>query len=330
MSSQFGYCGEMMFSMIRMAGDAIAARSSAERRLCIVNYHQIFSDEHALLEEEPSVAKFRWQMELLAKAFNVIPLSQAVDALAAGTLPPRAVCITFDDGYRSFQQHAFPILREYGLPATVFVASGYINETNMWNDRILKALECAPGPSIDLRSLGLETYQIDDSKNRRQAISRITERVKYQSFDTRQAMAIKLEEITGKKLNEPLMLTAPMLRELSESGIEIGGHTVSHPILMQTDDQVALHEMETGKRDLEAIIQKPVQFFAYPNGKQGIDFDERHVQLARQIGFSAAFTTAHGPATSKHDRFLLPRSRPWDKTPAGFGLRLLFWLAGKY
>ena len=59
----------------------------------------------------------------------------------------------------------------------------------------------------------------------------------------------------------------------------------------------------------------------------GKDFDERHTAMAREAGFSAAFTTSVGAVTSALDRFQLPRSRPWDRSPLMFGLRLLRWLA---
>ncbi|UUZ51382.1 hypothetical protein LP420_19160 [Massilia sp. B-10] len=81
----------------------------------MVNYHRILEAADPLLESEPDVATFRWQMELLANCFNVIPLYEAVGLIGTGRMPPRAVCITFDDGYRSVHDLALPILQELKL-----------------------------------------------------------------------------------------------------------------------------------------------------------------------------------------------------------------------
>ena len=97
---------------IRAIGDLIAPSGKGEGRLCIVNYHRILSAPDPLLESEPDIEMFRWQMKLLAECFNVMPLHDAVQSLGTGRMPPRAVAITFDDGYRSIHDLALPILRQ--------------------------------------------------------------------------------------------------------------------------------------------------------------------------------------------------------------------------
>ena len=133
--------------------------------------------------------------------------------------------------------------------------------------------------------------------------------------------------MVGDDLASGLMLTPAMILNLRRSGIDIGAHTVTHPILTSLDNETARLEIVAGKADLEEIIGQPVRLFAYPNGKAGMDFDGRHTAMVREAGFDAAFTTLPGPITRGHDRFQLARSRPWDKTPLMFGLRLLRWLA---
>jgi peptidoglycan/xylan/chitin deacetylase (PgdA/CDA1 family) len=124
-----------------------------------------------------------------------------------------------------------------------------------------------------------------------------------------------------------LMLTPEMVRTMAAQNFEIGAHTVSHPILTSLSDEAARHEIGQCKRDLEAITGTAVRYFAYPNGKVGKDFDERHKEMVRAAGFTAAFSTEVGPAVRGRDMFQLPRSRPWDTNPFLFGLRLLRWLA---
>ena len=321
---QLGWLGALA---LRTAGSAIALHSS-RRSLAVVNYHRVLARPDPLLQSEPDIAAFRWQMALLAECFNVMPLYDALRALDAGCLPPRTVCITFDDGYRSVHDLALPILREFKLPATVFVTSGYIGDDagNMWNDRIIHAVQSLPAGTLDLGDLGLECYSLDSMEARRKTAERLTEVGKYMLPAARAALVQRLDQLSGMK-DDALMLTPAMLHALDASDIEIGAHTVSHPILTSLDDESARFEITAGKAQLESLIGKPVRLFAYPNGKVGKDFDARHVDMVRQAGFFAAFTTAIGAITGDQDRFQLPRSRPWDRIPFRFGLRLLSWMA---
>ncbi|MES2900220.1 MAG: polysaccharide deacetylase family protein [Pseudomonadota bacterium] len=315
--------------LIRAAGDAIARRAG-EGRLCIVNYHRILDRPDPLLDSEPDLETFRWQVGLLADCFNVLPLGEAVRALAAGTLPPRAVAITFDDGYRSTHDLALPILQEFALPATVFVTTGHIeNDSSMWNDIILEAVRRLPHSVIDLHDLGLGEYPMHSAEDRKNTADALTEKCKYLAPEERQVLTNRLQSMTRDDLQQELMLTPAMIRTLAQTQVEIGGHTVSHPILTRIDDEAARYEIVENKRQLEAITGQPVTLFAYPNGKYGIDFDQRHVQMAGQAGYQAAFTTAIGSATRRDDLFKIPRSRPWDASRLMFAARLLKWLAGR-
>jgi len=314
-------------SLIRAMGDTIAL-AGRRNRFCVVNYHRILAAPDPMLESEPDLATFRWQMALLARCFNVLPLSAALKALDAGTLPPRALCITFDDGYRSVHDLALPVLREFGLPATVFVTSGHVGERDMWNDCIIEAVQQLPAGQLDLRHLGLDNYSLHDLAARKATLARLIEGSKYLPAPARLALVEELSGLLGEGAGaKGLMLTKEMVANLDRHGIEIGAHTVSHPILTSLDDEAARGEIVGGKEQLEEVLGKPVRLFAYPNGKPGKDFGAGHVAMAREAGFNAAFTTVPGAITRQDDRFALARSRPWDQTPLMFGLRLLRWLA---
>jgi peptidoglycan/xylan/chitin deacetylase (PgdA/CDA1 family) len=313
--------------LIRAVGDKIAPEGVGKGRLCIINYHRVLEAFDPLLESEPDIKTFRREMELLADCFNVLPLNAALQILATQRMPPRAVCITFDDGYRSTHDLALPILKELSLPATVFITTGYVGEGNMWNDRIIEAVRRLPCGQYDLRELALGIYTIQTLQDRKNAIRKLTENSKYLPPKARLDLTLRLESLAGGVFNNNFMLTPEMISNLATQGMEIGGHTITHPILTSLEDETARHEIAGGKHQLELITGKPVQLFAYPNGKVGMDFDERHVTMAKEAGYSAAFTTAIGAATQQQDQFQLPRCRPWDSTPFFFGLRLLSWLA---
>lgn len=316
-------------SLLRALGNAIAPRAVGKGRLCVVNYHRILPAPDPLLDSEPTVDTFRWQMELLAECFNVLPLHDAVQMLSTERMPPRAVAITFDDGYRSTHDLALPILREYQLPATVFVTTGHMEKGSMWNDIILEAARRLPAGELELQDIGHGRYPLHTVADRHQTAAALTERSKYLPPAERAQLHRKLEALAGVTLQRDLMLTREMLHALDRHQVEIGGHTVSHPILTRVDDATAREEIVNNKRQLEAAIGKPVRLFAYPNGKRGVDFNATHTQMVRDAGYAAAFTTAIGPATSHSDLFEIPRCRPWDANPLMFAGRLLRWLSGR-
>lgn len=313
--------------LVRLVGDWLARRNRADGRLCVVNYHRILETADPLAPGELDLATFRWQMQVLADGFNVMPLDAALEAMATHRMPPRAVCITFDDGYRSTHDLVLPILQQFNLPATVFVTTGFIGDGNMWNDTIREAVRSLDGDTLDLSGHGWGTFSIGAPEQRRRAVLDLTKLAKYlpppQRLDLTRELARRARGVPAPSL----MLTADMLRSLESNRVEIGGHTVSHPILTRLDEDTARFEITECKRQLDAICRQPVRYFAYPNGKFGFDFDARHMAMARAAGFTAAFTTAIGAARASNDLFSLPRGLPWDTSRWLYTLRLLRWLA---
>jgi peptidoglycan/xylan/chitin deacetylase (PgdA/CDA1 family)/glycosyltransferase involved in cell wall biosynthesis len=316
----------LLAQLIRSLGDSISS-FGPEGRLAIITYHRILERPDPLLESEPDIEKFTWQMETLASCFNVLPLHDAITLLRENRIPPRAVCITFDDGYRSCHDLALPVLTRLSLPATVFVSTDFLDNGNMWNDRILEAVRLLPLGQLDLHELGLGSWPLSCIEDRKKIVAELDRNCKYLSAQGRLKIIEKLEMLTGQIKAPQQMLSRDMVLALARQNIEIGGHTITHPILAKLSDESARYEIVENKRTLEEIIGKPLRLFAYPNGKAGMDFDQRHVKMVEDAGYFAAFTTAFGAASKHHDFFQFPRSRPWDATPFWFSVRLLSWLA---
>jgi peptidoglycan/xylan/chitin deacetylase (PgdA/CDA1 family) len=320
---------EISARFIRAAGNAIAPGKAGAGRLCVLNYHRILSVPDPFLDSEPDVAAFDWQMQLLKQCFNVLPLHEATHLLTTGRMPPRAVAISFDDGYRSIHDLAMPILVKHGLPATVFVTTGHMHDDgSMWNDMILEAVRRLPATPLELSALGLGAFPMAGPAERKQTAGALTELCKYMPLAERTRFTDYLQHLAGVNLRQDLMLTGDMLRTLMRNDIEIGGHTVNHPILTRLDDNMARREIVDNKTHLETMIGQPVRLFAYPNGRPGTDFDARHAAMVQDAGYDAAFTTVGCAATAANSRFEYPRRRPWDTTPLRFSMRLLRWLAG--
>jgi peptidoglycan/xylan/chitin deacetylase (PgdA/CDA1 family) len=208
------------------------------------------------------------------------------------------------------------------VPATFFLATSFIDGGRMWNDSVIETIRRAQGDTLDARCIGLDTLSISTIGLRRQAIERLLAALKYLPLEERQRRIEELAAETSRSLPSDLMMTAEQVRHLRASDMEIGAHTVTHPILTQLNSERADSEIRDSKLRLEAITGNPVTLFAYPNGKPGRDYRQEHVGMVKRLGFEAAVSTAQGVAHAASDPFQLPRFTPWDRTPGKFVLRL--------
>jgi peptidoglycan/xylan/chitin deacetylase (PgdA/CDA1 family) len=307
-----------------LSGVASAVSPRGTRgRLSILIYHRVRPQD--VPDDEGSVRadEFSRQMETLAEHFHVLALPEAVERLASGTLPSRAASVTFDDGYADNATVALPILLQYRVPATFFVATGYLNGGRMWNDTIAHAIARHPGAQIDLTSEGLGIHAIGTPAERRATTANVIASWKYAEPRARDGFAARLAERVHLKADPTLMMTTAQVLQLATAGMTIGAHTVSHPILKRLPDEQARAEIIESRRVLQEMIRLPVALFAYPNGRPGTDYSSVHVQMVREAGYSAAVSTAWGAARHGADTFQLPRFTPWDRTPARFATRLV-------
>jgi peptidoglycan/xylan/chitin deacetylase (PgdA/CDA1 family) len=309
-------------ALMRMLGHLLSG-SGRSAKLLILAYHRVVPERDPLLNGTVDVRTFEWQMLLLADRFAVLPLTEAVTRLLAGTLPPRTVCITFDDGYADNVSVALPVLRKHDLTAAFFIATDFLDGGRMWNDTIIESVRGARGDVLDLRACGLDAYAIGDPEARRRTISKLLGALKYLSPTDRLRRTEALARQVGADLPNDLMMRSSQVLELQAAGMEIGAHTASHPILTRlTLEQVEADIRRGRERLLELGIRK-VDAFAYPNGRPGIDYEQVHAQVVQRVGFKLAVSTAWGCARSTTDAFQLPRIAPWDKTRRRFNLRML-------
>jgi peptidoglycan/xylan/chitin deacetylase (PgdA/CDA1 family) len=294
-----------------------------ESRLSILIFHQVLQQRDPLFPDEPDAVRFEAVLRFVADAFRIMPLAQAATALREGTLPPGAMAITFDDGYADNETVAAPILKRLGLHATFFVANGFLDGGRMWNDTVVEALRRTRVQRLDLSAYGLGVHVLDSWAQRRQAIDLLLPKVKYLPLAQRQSQVEAIASACGEKLPDDLMMSSRQLQDLRRSGMGIGGHTVSHPILCSVPDDEAQAEIRNNKAALEAALQEPVTLFAYPNGKPDADYAFRHTEMVRAAGYQAAVSTAPGASSRGSDLMQLPRYTPWDQDPLRFSMRLV-------
>lgn len=302
---------------------SILSPGGRSARLSILIFHRVLSRPDPLFPGEVDVHRFEQVCSFLKAWCNVLPLAAAVDRLRASSLPARAACITFDDGYADNYRHALPILERHGLHATFFVATGFLDGGRMWNDTLIEAIRTTKRESIDFGDLGfgkLATRSIDD---KRAALATLIPALKHRETASRdEAVAAIAAHCGTGKLPSDLMMTSAELRALHAAGMGIGSHTVNHPILALCDQSTARREISEGRSNLEDLLGERIGLFAYPNGKFGADYTQEHVDIVRELGFDAAVSTNTGASGQGDDAFQLSRFTPWDREAWRFGLRL--------
>ena len=172
--------------------------------LSILIYHRVLARPDPLFPGEVDRVLFQRQLRLLRRFYTPLPLHLALQRLQDGSLPPRAACITFDDGYADNAEHALPLLQQHGLHATFFIATGYLDGGQMWNDRVIDAVRQVKAATLDLRDLGLDLLPLASLAQRRAAIEHVLGRLKYLPLEQRQHLAVEVQRRAGGAQPDPL------------------------------------------------------------------------------------------------------------------------------
>jgi peptidoglycan/xylan/chitin deacetylase (PgdA/CDA1 family) len=261
-----------------------------------------------------SIAHFDQQMARLASDYTVITLDDLSECFPdLSVLPANSAIITFDDGFRDNYLNAFPILKKYNLTATIYVCSGTVdNGKRLWFDRVSLILNSSKVRTFRFNGESFDFYPDGFSVH-----YRIHEMMKDYSPEQMDhsieelAASIGVDESSLEMTEGSGMLSWDELREMQESGITIGAHTVTHPILSHLDDNVLEYEMLMCQRVLQNNLGRAVRHFSYPNG-QPADYDDRALEIVSKHYDSATTTTA-GLTTETADIYRLPRMHVDDE-----------------
>jgi peptidoglycan/xylan/chitin deacetylase (PgdA/CDA1 family) len=310
--------------VILRALTALSAPAGERSRLSVFYFHRALARPDPLLPSEPDAATFDRMLGWIGSQFRVLDPLDACERLFAGTLPSRPALVTFDDGYRDNFTVALPILQQHRMQAAFFVSTAFLDGSMMFNDRVIEAVRgCTaqslplPGPDGEAR----RSVPVRDLAERRVAIDLILAAIKHLPPAQRDERVLELERAAGATPARGLMMDPGQVAALHRTGMRVGGHTRTHPILLALDDAAAEREIGGGLDDLAAMTGERPLLFAYPNGKPGSDFDARHVSMVERAGCHYAFTTQPGAASRASRRYELPRFTPWDRQRTKFGLR---------
>jgi peptidoglycan/xylan/chitin deacetylase (PgdA/CDA1 family) len=311
----------------------------------ILMYHRIANEPIDYWGLAVSPANFDEQLSVLRRTRHPLPLADFVRDLVAGTLHPAAVALTFDDGYVDNLVDGLPRLAVADVPATVFLATGYLDRLEpFWWDELAEFVLLEAGPkSFEIMmhgqpkrfELGAEsTLRAEDakavpgSKSRRDVLEAIYRAIRCLDEEERRATIVQLRSIFGGHDDRATLgraMTGDEVRTLVADGlVTIGAHTVTHPALPELDAAACGRELSDSKLACEAIIGAPVTDFAYPFGELNADVRE----AAKTAGFVSACSTQRGPAVATSDVFALPRLYIPDLDGDAFEQRIRWASAG--
>jgi peptidoglycan/xylan/chitin deacetylase (PgdA/CDA1 family) len=294
-------------------------------RFQILVYHKVSPDRHPLYEPVDP-ARFEQQMRFLSECYTVMDLAELAERSARGSLPPAAVAITFDDGYRDNYEYAFPILKKYGLCATIFVATGVIGTSDrLWHDRVFDAFRFATRDRVRLKHDELPELILDSAAVRQRSLGAVLTKAKTLWGEARLRLVEDVEETLRPSMPvlSRYMLNWDEVREMRRGGISFGSHTVTHPVLSRLPHDELMRELAESRQQLQEELDVPIQAFAYPNGRAA-DYNEEVKNVLRESGYKWAVTTESGFNRSFADPYELKRDLPWASEIELF--RFLFFL----
>ncbi|MDO5102166.1 MAG: polysaccharide deacetylase family protein [Lautropia sp.] len=287
---------------------------SHSNRLLVLMYHRVIDDPRAdpfELGMCVSRQRFAEQLAWLKKSAQVLPLDVAVTRLLAGEpLPPRSVAITFDDGYRDNLQIAAPMLKQYELPATVYVVTGKLEENiPLWWDQVIAMMAGTSKSTLDTLALGLPelppTLSLSPNHRRDTCILLLEtlwshNALRIEETLSRLAAQLKPADLPWLKAER---MTPAEVQAIAAEGFSIGGHTVSHVDPKHLNRDQLLHELSTSRQTLQNLCQQPVDSFAYPGGRSSVWMPD----LLAQAGFHHAVSTIRGINQAPVDRYAIAR-----------------------
>jgi glycosyltransferase involved in cell wall biosynthesis/peptidoglycan/xylan/chitin deacetylase (PgdA/CDA1 family) len=344
----------------RPTGAEISSRAvrptgnTSNAKALVLMYHRVaggLSDPWSLCV---APERFAQQLEVLRKFTEPIPLRDLVATFRSGDMPARASVLTFDDGYADNFHNAQPLLQSFEIPATFFLTTGAIGSPNeFWWDELDRLL-LQPGRLPNLLQLdingAIQKWELGDAADYSEEHFRRDSRWKAPENppSSRHALYVALwrllqpltendrrsvlnellvwagREAHGRSTHRPLSLDEVTALG-QEKLVEIGSHTVTHPVLPELPFEMQRDELRRSKARLEEILGRPVTSFAYPYGS----YAAGTVPIVRESGYACACSTNDGVVTRSADWYQLPRVEVQDWDGAEFGRRLSTWFESK-
>ena len=306
----------------------IAAYSGARDVPLVIGYHKVVEDfrsgaERFIPSMLISVRMVEHHLDWLGRRFRFISLDEMAERLEEGRGFEKPVAaLTFDDGYSDFYHHAFPLLRRKGIPAAVFVVSDLVGTFRLqiydelylllkealavWRTPEKRLVQRLLGLGVPVavvekvQAAGMGAYQI--MRELLQGLSQDEVRLVIAGLGTE----FQVAEADRKEL---CALNWEMLSEMQRTGMTIGSHTMTHPLLTNETWQKIRSETEGSRKALERKLERPIRHFAYPDGR----FNPATVRAVNAAGYRTAYTTCRH-RDLHYPNLTIPRQLFWERS----------------
>ena len=269
-------------------------------QLAILTYHGVVEAPQPIPDPcMVHIDDFRRQMHFLRENYDVLPLDEAVCRCRERRAQRPIVAITFDDGYQSNHDLALPVLEKLGLPATIYLTTGFLDtDTTIWTGLLQHAFTVTRLKRLEWRG---RQWELDSLPARAACLRELKTEIKSQPQASLFATVAELtQSLTGGDrialdASSPYrMLDAASLQRLAKSDcIQLGAHTHQHFVLSRIERELQRSEIQISKQMVEALTSKPCRTFAYPNGRPE-DFNDDTLAIVEDLGFEFAVTTVEG------------------------------------
>jgi peptidoglycan/xylan/chitin deacetylase (PgdA/CDA1 family) len=296
---------------------ALSRRLRRQSRAVILRYHSVCEhDASPLAYIDPglsvTVEGFDRQMRFLRERYTPMSLEDIVEAVADDRpLPPLAVAVTFDDGYRDNHLFAFPVLAKYGIPGAFYITAGCVDRGEpMWTSRLRYYFMTTREGSLALPGPEPAVLDLSSPESRHASFARTIASIKSAGKQRGGEIFRDVEarlRVTDLGELRDCMMSWDEIAEMSRGGMTIGAHTLTHPNLPGLPPEEAAAEIGGSKTLIEEKIKAPVLHFAYPNGRGVSHFNEPVREMVRKAGFLSSVTSINGPVLKNDDPFTLKR-----------------------
>lgn len=283
-------------------------RRRGDHRLFILEYHDLCADDEVEREGMVRAGRLATHLDWLTERFRLVTVAEGAQWLHRGGGDGDRLAITFDDGYRSNHQLALPVLRRAKAVATVYLATGFVDGEPLWFDLARLAFaalrgreEALPAATQDVLYRAFGRWPTGGGE---------VEALKYCPAEVRLEVLRTLRQLE-LDLPEPRpAMTWQQIQEMQGAGIEMGAHTVTHPILSRQEPAQQEDEMRRSRQRIAEATGLEPTTFAFPNGSSR-DFDDHSLHWLEQLGFDACCTTIRGSNR--------PGDNPWTLRRLGIG-----------
>jgi peptidoglycan/xylan/chitin deacetylase (PgdA/CDA1 family) len=319
-----GICKSSYFEVADLSGLNAANRDLLRDSVVALVYHGVIADRYASHPLRScnmvTVTEFRRHLVEIARLFNPISMDDFRAWLGNGRqLPPKAVLVTFDDGYQNNLVHAAPLLKEMGIPATFFISTGYIGRDRfLWPTEVFCRSYYWPDkrmPLPDGKEINVPNgycARIAFAANVENACKQLPSEVCVEYLARlRGECALVLDEAASELFK---FLNWDEVRELGDRGFAVGSHTVEHLIVSHVEPARLEYELRASKATIENELGSECFSFAYPNGNVD-DVTPAAAQAASDAGYDVAFCVMDGICRRSSNPMLLQRI--WIPGPAG-------------